>query len=233
MSCQTNAARSRAVRVGRIDAVLASPALAALLAGEGVSDSERAVLDEVVRSEWLALDEVRGLDGRASCQDDARTFAVFRIAHHLALPRELLWALARRSARGASTARNVIEEKYARMMAVTDPDRYALLWSGRLPAPSPVKRAALDDIARAMAPMVSAAERELAPLSARRRPAVSGTGSVSSIDYLMAELACHGLDALWSLRAGLSRCVREGRNPVLDAYALAARIDRALGGGAS
>lgn len=233
MSRQSDAARSREGRLGRIDAVLASPALAGLLSREGVSATERRALNEAVRSEWLALDEVRGLDGRASCQDDARTFAVFRIAHHLALPRELLWAHARRLSRGASAARNGIEEKYARMMAVTDPDRYALLWDGRLPEPSPVKRAALDDIAARIGPMILAADRELALDPARRRPAVSGAGSVSSMDYLMAELACHGLDALWALRDGLDRCAREGRNPVLDAYALAARINRALGGGAS
>lgn len=83
------------------------------------------IIEEIVAREWLAFDKVRNEGGRANCQDNFGTFEIMRKSQFLA------WDEATRDGYLADLrqadrrGRNLIEEKYARMMASTAPEQYA------------------------------------------------------------------------------------------------------------
>lgn len=82
--------------------------------------------DEIIALEWAAFDKVHNEGGRARCQDDFETFNIMRKSQFLC------WDDATRSAylndlqTAQAGGRNLIQEKYARMMASTAPSQYAL-----------------------------------------------------------------------------------------------------------
>ncbi len=83
------------------------------------------IVDEIVRLEWQAFDKVENEGGRANCQDDFGTFEIMRKSQFLAwddATREGYLADLRNAAR---RGRNLVQEKYARMMASTAPAQYA------------------------------------------------------------------------------------------------------------
>ncbi|PFG21287.1 DUF4125 family protein [Serinibacter salmoneus] len=84
-----------------------------------------AAAEEVVAQEWQQFQEVQGLDGRAQCQDDWPTFHQMRISQFLAWPLALIESYSRDLAGARSVGRNLVSEKYGRMMADTDPIAYA------------------------------------------------------------------------------------------------------------
>lgn len=80
--------------------------------------------EQVVSHEWAQFQRVNGEDGRAVCQDDWCTFRQMRLAQFLTWPLPLLRSWAGDLADADSRGRNLITEKYARMMASTEPERY-------------------------------------------------------------------------------------------------------------
>ena len=79
----------------------------------------------IVEHEWDQFQRVNNDGGRADCQGDWPTFHQMRLSQFLTWPLPLLTSYAgdldTADARGA----NLLTEKYARMMASTEPERYA------------------------------------------------------------------------------------------------------------
>ena len=69
-----------------IEAYFDVPSVRELLARCGACASDMAAIKEVVALEWAFFDRVEGLEGRAVCQDDARSFFIYRLAQYLAFP---------------------------------------------------------------------------------------------------------------------------------------------------
>ena len=108
------------------------PAVEKLLEDKGLAHAEISALRELVQLEWVHFDTVQGMSGRAACQDDAVGFFVHRVAQYLSFPRESIMAVRDDVVAADAAGRNVIREKYARMMEATDPAAFARDWSGRL-----------------------------------------------------------------------------------------------------
>lgn len=83
------------------------------------------VVGEIVRLEWEAFDKVQNEGGRADCQDDFETFSIMRKSQYLAWDIELLKLYKEEFLQAVSCGRNLITEKYARMMESTAPEKYA------------------------------------------------------------------------------------------------------------
>ena len=213
----------------RVDAYFDVPGVRALLERHGAAPADAAAIRALVELEWELFDEVEGLEGRASCQDDARSFFMYRLAQYLAFPAEFAHrALAdARSLRAAH--RNPVLEKYARMMSVTDPDCYRATWARTLPAVSPVRACALCELADACAPFASAASAAAPVASAHARVATSRPREVSGLDYFLCEVAPYSLRTIWYLRDAMRELAAQGGNPIVDAYALACAIDQVAG----
>lgn len=106
------------------------PAVEKLLEDKGLAHAEISALWELVQLEWIHFDTVQGMSGRAACQDDAVGFFVHRVAQYLSFPRESIMAVRDDVVAADAAGRNVIREKYARMMEATDPVAFARDWSG-------------------------------------------------------------------------------------------------------
>ncbi|MDN4475383.1 DUF4125 family protein [Demequina sp. SYSU T00192] len=89
--------------------------------------------EAVVRHEFAQFQHVRGDDGRADCQDDWPTFRAMRLSQFLEWTPRLLDSYAEDLDVADATGRNLLTEKYARMMRSTAPERYAREIAPHLP----------------------------------------------------------------------------------------------------
>ncbi len=83
------------------------------------------LVDCIVKLEWEAFDQVQNIGRRADCQDDWETFSIMRKSQFLTWTEELLISYITDFRRANEQGWNLITEKYARMMASTDPMGYA------------------------------------------------------------------------------------------------------------
>lgn len=190
-------------------------------------------LARIVELEWFWFDAVQGLEGRAGCQDDARSFLVYRLAQYLAFPHEVVPFVRRDAEHALDEGRNLIEEKYARMMRATDPERYARTWERLLGETSPVRETALADVADELRPMVASAAAALPESARHARVETSVSGAVSALDYFLSEVAGYSLDTLWRLAEGLRRQAGAHVNPIALTYEYSVLILNAIQGGGS
>ena len=204
------------------------PAVEKLLEDKGLAHAEISALWELVQLEWIHFDTVQGMSGRAACQDDAVGFFVHRVAQYLSFPRESIMAVRDDVVAADAAGRNVIREKYARMMEATDPVAFARDWSGRLEAPSPVKRCVLDEIEDTLRSMLDIAQSELPATAQHVRGSITQPKLISSIGYYLCEIQSYSLSTLRCLRDGLRRQLSDHVNPVLDTYVNAVLIQRVL-----
>ncbi|PWG60593.1 DUF4125 family protein [Bifidobacterium catulorum] len=78
----------------------------------------------IVRHEWNQFQEVNNEGGRANCQGDWPTFHQMRISQFLTWRIDLLDSYAQDLDDADAAGRNLLTEKYARMMESTEPERY-------------------------------------------------------------------------------------------------------------
>ena len=97
------------------------------MAGEGEAAMDQQLVDRLVEEEWEFFQKVKGENGRASCQDDWRTFKVMRSSQALAWNDEIVRSLLDDLAQCRAQGRNPMMEKYARMMEFTEPEEYEKL----------------------------------------------------------------------------------------------------------
>ena len=79
----------------------------------------------IAKTEFAAFDKVQNEGGRASCQNNWPTFKVMRMSQYLTWDEEMLLQYLADFKINYEKGRNLIEEKYARMMESTAPEQYA------------------------------------------------------------------------------------------------------------
>lgn len=89
-----------------------------------MSEKER-FIEEIIHAEWIAFDQVQNEGGRASCQDDFPTFSIMRKSQYMAWEQDMLEEYLYHFVTSLQEGRNLITEKYGRMMESTSPQRYA------------------------------------------------------------------------------------------------------------
>lgn len=82
------------------------------------------LVEEIVKLEWEAFDKVKNEGGRASCQNDWFTFSIMRKSQYFTWPVELLNSYKKDFEAANKKGRNLITEKYGRMMESTAPEEY-------------------------------------------------------------------------------------------------------------
>lgn len=107
---------------------------------------KEALVDKIVALEWEAFDKVQNIGGRADCQDDWGTFSIMRKSQYLAWTTELLESFINDFEQAGGQGRNLITEKYGRMMASTSPLEYAQL-ADKLPPMDEAQIAIIEQIA--------------------------------------------------------------------------------------
>ena len=213
----------RLERRGDVKRFFSLSAVQGIAAERGVRGDLLEELERVVALEWEQFDAVLGLHGRAGCQDDLRRFSAYRCAQYLAFPHGLIPRVLAELEQAELSGRNLVEEKYARMMAATDPAEFNRTWANALPLTSAVKRGTLGQLRELLEPALAQAARDLPQTHRHARPDVSSAGAVSALDYFLAELEGYSLSTIFYLRDALSR-PDAGANPVESSYVLAARL---------
>ena len=213
----------RLERRGEVRRFFSLSAVQGIAAESGVRGDLLEGLERVVALEWEQFDAVLGLNGRAGCQDDLRRFSAYRCAQYLAFPHGLIPRVLAELEQAELSGRNLVEEKYARMMAATDPAEFNRTWANALPLTSAVKRGTLGQLRELLEPALAQAARDLPQTHRHARPDVSSAGAVSALDYFLAELEGYSLSTIFYLRDTLARRGAEA-NPIESSYVLAARL---------
>jgi hypothetical protein len=172
------------------------------------------LVDESVMREWKMFQKTVDVNGRTSCQDDFPTFQVMRSSQFLAWPKHVLESYCMDLKNAEEAGRNLISEKYARMMEHTSPVEYEAL-RGRLPA---IEEEKLRMIDQALS-ITILWEKELAEkypnLTGRGRPIMTENeaGAFASVEtYTRGELATYSSDTLKAYCDFLAKSLAEGEN---------------------
>jgi len=103
------------------------------------------IIDAIVAHEWAFFGKVQNEGGRANCQDDFSTFEIMRKSQFLCWDADTLSCYLADLQTAQRLGRNLIQEKYARMMVSTAPEQYAT-FAHTLPALSPAQQAQIERI---------------------------------------------------------------------------------------
>ena len=150
----------------------------------------KTLVDAVVTAEWEMFSNVQNVGGKASCQMDPKTFRIMRSSQMDNWDDELLGSYLEDLLNARLEGRNLVTEKYARMMESTFPEEYAQL-ADSLPPLDPEAMAQVDDIVAAHVSWKEDLDSRFPSLADRGRPLRSRDdrpGWVSMETYLRAEL---------------------------------------------
>jgi len=198
------------------------------------------MIDDIVQLEWQAFDKVHNEGGRASCQDNFETFEIMRKSQFLAWDVATLASYYGDLKTAAKLGRNLVQEKYARMMASTAPAEYAG-FAHLLPALSVWQQRTIARIVETQVEWREAFARAYPHMSGQARAirTAEDTPHTTSFEtYLRGELATYSEDTLRAYARMIDDCLQDERNLTtatmehtarLYGYASLAAAERALG----
>ncbi len=176
---------------------------------------EQEVMRTILDLEWEMFQEVRGIDGPAPCQQDRTTFEIMRSSQLLSWDQATAESYRDDLQRARMAGRNLMTEKYARMMESTSPCECRGI-GAILPA--------LDEVAARLVERLSDLSVRWMESAARKYPRVSGRGrpiraweddkfTTSFETYNRGELATYSVKTLQSLEAHYLAMEAAGINP--------------------
>lgn len=180
--------------------------------------TDREFLDlagKVVRHEWDQFQKVDNEGGRALCQGDWPTFHQMRLSQFLTWTAPLLLSYSRDLDQADREGRNLLTEKYARMMESTDRDYYLAHLRAFLPVLSQRRLDQQEGIIRTQVEWARAFTQDHPRLGSRMRRLTSAEDrpdSTSFETYLRGELGTYSQRTLDLYQAFVSHAKEEGIN---------------------
>lgn len=172
------------------------------------------IINMIIDAEWAMFDEVDNMGGRAGCQDDGRTFYIMRYSNHCCLSEETLRSYYNDIAEAASDGRNLITEKYAYMMELTDPDYFEKELKEKLPKITGKKQKLIDEIVEITVNSELRFAEKYPYFSRGSRPTENDdAGNTSVRTYAAGEYKTYSEATLESYLEDLNRMLASGTEP--------------------
>lgn len=156
------------------------------------------LITDIVEQEWKMFQAVPNIGGRAACQEDLKTFRIMRTSQAMSWSEAVLDSYLDDLKQAESSGRNLLTEKYARMMQSTSPAEYAHI-AHILPPVDPEAVSLIESIAAVVLEWERALLGKYPRILRRGRPVFSkdDTLFVTSLEtYLKGELATYSLKTL-------------------------------------
>lgn len=170
--------------------------------------------EQIVALEWDMFRHTNNRGGRAACQDDYATFSKMRLAQFSAWSDGAAESYLADLTAAQAQGRNLVAEKYLRMMKYTHPAEYAAQ-QHLLPPDSAEKEALAEEICAELLAQTVALRKVFPLVGARGRPVFSEAdagGFVSFQTYQLGELLTCSEETLRLLRVHLLALKAAGRS---------------------
>ncbi|MDO4665245.1 MAG: DUF4125 family protein [Actinomycetaceae bacterium] len=178
------------------------------------------LIDEIVAGEWEMFHTVKNIGGPAQCQSQQQTFQIMRRAQFRTWGKKALGSYLEDVKRAQIQGRNLMTEKYGRMMAVTHPDEFERI-APMLPPPT----LQVLEMASKIASYHEVWDKEAASMypfiRANGRP-FDGEGAqeqASADTYMRAELLTYSAETLLYLLKDVETAANSNRNLVIEQLA--------------
>ena len=155
---------------------------------------KEAFITKIMDIEWNMFQRVHNAGGRASCQDDQKTFKIMRYCQAMSWSEAALESYLDDLIEAQENARNLMTEKYARMMKSTSPFEHYSRIEHKLPPLEPQTLQLIDDIVKVVLRWEERLAIKFPNISKRGRPIYSSddTMCVTSFEtYFRGELATY------------------------------------------
>lgn len=172
------------------------------------------LIDKLIDTEFAMFQHVQGSHGRASCQNDPKTFHMMRKAQFCTWSVEVLESYEADLERAGQEGRNMPEEKYAFMMESTHPVEFVAI-AHLLPRLSASKIAMRESIVATYMIWERQLLADYPYIKAQGRPSFSHEDIVrgTSVEtYLRGELSTYSMATLMLLDVYTKACAKQARN---------------------
>lgn len=176
------------------------------------------LIDEIIALEWEQFSAVKNEGGPAPCQQDPVSFDIMRRSQLLTWTEPLLQSYRHDLMRAREENRNMMTEKYARMMESTAPERYAA-FADMLPPLSESHRALVESIIPPMILWMEQYAKKYPKLAAGNRKIYTREDSAyetSYETYLRGELLTYSDDTLRLYQALVQDRLDNGGNLMIE-----------------
>lgn len=151
------------------------------------------LVELIAKTEFAAFDKVQNEGGRASCQNDWYTFSIMRKSQYMTWNRRMLLQYLYDFTTEYQKGRNLITEKYGRMMESTAPAEYAKL-AAHFPMLSPEKKQIIEAIVQIQIGFMEEFAKDYPHLAGNARTIHTwedGYGDTSYETYLRGEISTY------------------------------------------
>lgn len=183
------------------------------------------LIESILELEWEMFQNTQNIGGRASCQDDKKTFFRMRESQWTVLSDEVLEGCYRELKTAADQGRNMIAEKYGYMMKSYDPEGYAAI-ADMLPQKSHSERELTERIVSAYMEWNEELIKQIPCILGNGRPLRScedQIGDVSLETYMRGELLTFSEAVLQKYWNYVQRCRIQNVNLSRRTYEALAR----------
>ncbi len=172
------------------------------------------LLENIIALEWDEFQKVNNEGGRASCQNAWKTFQIMRRSQFSAWNKEMLESYHSDLVTAINNGRNLLTEKYARMMESTGPEKYQAI-KENFPLITKEKKKLIDKIVPISIKWHEEFAREYPNISVQGRPNhidEDGPFITSSEIYERGELSTYSVKTLKLYYQFITQLLEENKN---------------------
>jgi len=178
-------------------------------------DIDEAIVKDILDREWEMFHSVQGMEGPAACQQDRRTFDIMRRSQLAAWNQEIAESWLDDLKRAEAAGRNLMTEKYARMMEYTSPCEYRRIGPS-VPALKKDAEPIIERLSRMTLRWMEEVAEKYPHIGAQGRPLYSSDDNrytPSFETYNRGELSTYSLRTLELLERHYEKLAAQGENP--------------------